>query len=408
MLISIAWKNIWRNKLRSFIVIIAVTLGLIGGVFSAGLMVGASDQSVKDAIDNYVSEIQIHKKGFVDNYETKFFIDNSNELEKYISEIEGVKSVCSRIKLLGMANSAKSAMGVFINGINVDKEKAVTNIHKLILDSCGNYFDSNKRNQVVVSKKLADKLKLKLRSKLVLTFPQKDGIYTGEAFRITGIFKTTNSGYDEKNIFVQKKDLARIAGLSENISHETAIRILPDADIDKIKHQILNKYPKLDVKKWTEIQAQLAMVSEMMDKMIYIFLMIILLALGFGIVNTMLMVILERVKEIGMLMAVGMSKLRIFKMIMFETVFLSSVGGFLGMIISGSMLKYFEKRGISFESFSDGFEKFGYSSTIYPKLDTGFYFVLSCLIILTGVIASIYPSIKALKLNPVEALKTDA
>ena len=131
------------------------------------------------------------------------------------------------------------------------------------------------------------------------------------------------------------------------------------------------------------------------------------MALGFAIVNTMLMVVLERIKETGMLMAVGMSKRRVFKMILYETIFLSAVGGVVGMLISAGLLKYWGKNGIVFGGMEEGFEQFGFASHIYPALEPSFYFTLSFLIILTGIIASIYPARKAVKMNPVEALKTE-
>ncbi len=125
MLFSIAWKNLWRNKLRSLIVIIAMTLGLIGGILSAGIMGGASDQSLKDALNDYVSEIQIHHKDYSENNELKFYIDNSEELNTFIKNIKGVKSVSSRVKFLGMANSPVNAVGTFVNAIDPETEKTV-------------------------------------------------------------------------------------------------------------------------------------------------------------------------------------------------------------------------------------------------------------------------------------------
>ena len=407
MLFSIAWKNLWRNKLRSLIVIIAMTLGLIGGILSAGIMGGASDQSLKDALNDYVSEIQIHHKDYSENNELKFYIDNSEELNTYIKNIKGVKSVSSRVKILGMANSPVNAVGTFVNAIDPETEKTVTNIYKRIADTSGTYFESDRRNPIVISKRMAEKLQLKLNSKLVITFSENDSTYSGGAFRVCGIYKTYNSGYDGMNVFIRQSDLTKISSLPQNISHETAIRVPLDEDLEAVKTEILEKYPELSVLTWKESQGYLAMVSEMMDKMIYVFLIIILLALGFGIVNTMLMVVLERIKEVGMLMAIGMSKRRVFKMIMYETIFLSAVGGVVGMLISAGLLKSWGKNGINFAGMEEGFEQFGFATQIYPALDPEFYFTLSFLIILTGILASVYPAKKATKLNPVEALKTD-
>lgn len=408
MLLSIAWKNIWRNKLRSAIVIIAVTLGLIGGILSVGIMFGSSDQHVKDAINDYVSEIQIHHPRYSENNEAKYIIENSDEIEKKISEIPEVKSVCSRMKIVGMANSPEAAVGIVINGINPVKEKTVTDIYSKIQDSSGNYFESEKRNPILISSKLAEKLKLHLRSKVILTFQEKDGTMTGGAFRVIGIFKTTNAVSDETNVFVKKSDLARLTLFPENTAHKIAIRLNDKKAINNVKNIITKAYPDLSVMTWKEIQPDLAMITDFMNQMMAIFLMIILLALGFGIVNTMLMVVLERIKEIGMLMAIGMNRLRVFTMIMLETVLLSVVGGGIGMAISAGILNYFGRVGLNFSSVSKGLESFGYSAIIYPKVETSFYFMLSFLIIFTGILASVYPAIKAIKLNPAEAVRTDA
>lgn len=408
MLLSIAWKNIWRNKLRSAIVIIAVTLGLIGGIMSVGIMFGSSDQHVKDAISDYVSEIQIHHPKYSENNEAQFVIENSDNLEKEISAIPEVKSVCSRMKIIGMANSPEAAVGIVINGINPETEKTVTDIYEKIPDSLGSYFENTKRNPILISTKLAEKLKLHLRSKIILTFQEKDGTMTGGSFRVSGIFKTSNSMFDESNVFVKKTDLARLTLFSENTAHEIAIRINDKKQLDLVKSKISEKYPDLTVQTWKELQPDLAMVTDFMNQMMAIFMVIILLALGFGIVNTMLMVVLERIKEIGMLMAVGMNRLRVFTMIMLETVFLSVVGGAVGMAVSAGLLSWLGSVGLNFSSVSKGLASFGYSAIIYPKVETSFYFMLSFLIILTGILASIYPALKAVKLNPAEAVRTDA
>jgi putative ABC transport system permease protein len=407
MLFSIAWKNIWRNKLRSLIVISAMTIGMIGGIIAAGVMMGASSESLKHALDDYASEIQIHHPKYSENNELKYYMENTDELKKYILSVPGVSSVSSRVKILGMISSPVNAQSVIINAIDPEQEKKVTTIHKKVIDSLGTYFKSDRKNQILISQKVADKLMLKVNSKLVLQFAENDSTYSGGAFRVCGIYNTNNSMFDGMNAFIKQADLKRISSLPQDIAHELAIRIQNADDLEPVKSSILKKHPDFSVMTWKEIYPQLALVNDLSDKMIYVFLIIILLALGFGIVNTMLMAVLERIKEFGMLMAVGMSKKRVFRMILYETVLLSSVGGIVGMIISALLLGYWGKNGINFSGMEQGFEKFGYASVIYPSLDVSFYFVLSFLIIITGVIASIYPARKAVRMNPVEALRTE-
>jgi ABC-type antimicrobial peptide transport system permease subunit len=135
--------------------------------------------------------------------------------------------------------------------------------------------------------------------------------------------------------------------------------------------------------------------------------MIILAALAFGIINTMLMVVMERTRELGTLTAIGMNKKKVFSMIMLESVFLSLIGGVTGMVLSYLNILVTSKTGIDLSQYSEGFGALGYSAKVYPQISAGFFVIVTVLIIITGVISSIYPAQKALKLNPLEAIRTE-
>jgi len=161
-------------------------------------------------------------------------------------------------------------------------------------------------------------------------------------------------------------------------------------------------------KTWDEIMPEAGLYSKTMNFYLLIFMVIILLALGFGIVNTMLMAVLERVKELGMLMAIGMNRKRVFSMIMLETVFLSLIGAVIGMVITYLVILTTGQTGIDLSAlYQEGFEAIGFSAHIFPKLSWDSFLQLTLLVILTGILASIYPAKKALKLNPSEALRID-
>jgi len=145
----------------------------------------------------------------------------------------------------------------------------------------------------------------------------------------------------------------------------------------------------------------------MMDQFGYWLMIIILFALVFGIINTMLMVIMERKKELGMLMSVGMNKPRVFWMIMLETTMLSLVGAAVGLAISVGLMELFGFTGINFASWAEGLEAMGYSSFVYPYVTTNFYIIVTILVVFTAIIASIWPTRKALKLNPAEAVRAE-
>jgi len=163
----------------------------------------------------------------------------------------------------------------------------------------------------------------------------------------------------------------------------------------------------IDVSVWKNLSPELAMQSTWLDFMIFIFVGIILLALGFGIVNTMLMVVLERVREIGMLIAIGMNRKRVFIMIMYETIFLSLTGGMTGILLSWLTVYILNFYGVDLSSFSDGLEAIGYPTIIYPTVGFISYVQVTIMVILTGILASVYPAWHAIRLKPAEAIRSE-
>ncbi|RKX18359.1 MAG: ABC transporter permease [Candidatus Zixiibacteriota bacterium] len=406
MISIIAWRNVWRNKLRSSVIILAITLGIWSGMIIVGLMTGMTSERLHSAVAYETSHIQIHKPKFLDNTELQYFIPNADSIMEVIRKNPKVTATSSRLITGGMANTAYTGTGIVIMGINPEKEKTVTEIFKTIPDSNGTYFKTKKRYPVVIGQNLAKKLKAKLKSKIVLTFQDAEGNLTGGAFRVVGIYKTNNSMFDETNLFVKKRDLAKLLGISDKAAHEIAIMTNGLDLVAPVKNQISKQFPNLLVQQWEDIQPDLSMVNEYMKAMFFIFMMIILLALGFAIVNTMLMAILERTRELGMLMAVGMNKRKIFNMIMFETAYLTIIGGIVGMILSFLTLHYLSANGLDLSIFAQGLESVGYPSIIYPDVTLSDYLYLTIMIIFTGMLASVYPARKALKKNPSEAIRT--
>ncbi len=405
MLFSVAWKNIWRNKLRSLIVIFAIVIGLFGGLYGSAIMLGMVDQRIRLAIANEVSNIQIHQKDFILNKELKDTIPDMARLKGVLNSMHTIKAYTCRLKVVGMASSATNGLGVMINGIDPDREKLVTDICKSIPDSLGSWFGDRRKNQVVIGHKLMEKLKVKPRSKIVLIFQDDSGNMVSGAFKITGVYRTSNTSFDEANIFVSRSDLQTLLGFRSERSHEISIA-LNDDGTNAADVSTLGKISSdLTVVGWKEIMPDLGMMNDMMMMWLYLVMVIILLALSFGIINTMMMSVLERTRELGMLMAVGMNRRRVFIMIMLESVMLSLCGGLLGMGISALVIQLSSRYGVDLSTFGKGMEDMGFSAIAYPMLGTGFYIGLTALVILTGILSSLMPARRALKLKPVEAIR---
>jgi putative ABC transport system permease protein len=406
VLTKIAWRSIWRSKLRSAVVIFAIASGLLGGLFSSAWMNGMAKQRVENTFVYEIGHMQMHHPDYAENKDVKKTIHGTKEKLDALKVFSGVKAVTERVLVTGMSATANKNMGVNIIGVDPEREKEIFQIYKKIDSTSGDFFESNKKNSIVISKALAGELKAKLKSKIVLTFQDYNGEITGAAFKVVGIYKTDNNPWDKLHVFVKNDDLRRVLELPQNESHEIVLLLDDFEQAATLEPQLQSKFTDTKVEGWAEISPYLSLMSGYMDTMMGLFMAIILGALGFGIVNTMLMVVLERTKELGMLMAIGMTKRRVFIMIMLETIFLAMVGAIIGEILSVLFIKYFNSSGIDLSFVAEGMESVGYAAITYPMLEGYRYIQITILVIVTAILASVYPAWKALKLHPAEAIRS--
>ena len=414
MLIKLAWKNIWRNKIRSGVILGAIALGLFAGTylasFSSGWMVGA----VKDEIDTDISHIQIRDTAFsADNNIHAYFMREN--VQKTLADFStndpqnNAINVSYRLNIIGMLSSANNAVGVQANGVDAADEKAVSTIWKTIPDSLGSFLPDDATNPIVISAKTAKKLKVKLRSKIVFSFQDATGEMQALAFRVSGLFHTPNTAFDESTVFVRYSDILPSTALPEGSAHVAAIMFSGNATFDKIDQitpKVKNLFPTMDVKNWRDLNPMMSMSLGITNLMVVIIIGIFLFALAFGIVNTMLMAVLERTRELGMLGSIGMSKRKIFAMIMYETVFLTLAGGVTGIVLAALALFPSIRRGIDLTPMmGDIFEDYGFSAMVYPILDIKMFMLIVVLVMIAGILSAIFPALKALKMKPLDAMR---
>lgn len=398
-LLKISWRNIWRNATRSVVVIIAIALGLWAGVFASAFVQGLMKQKIETVISMEMSDFQFHAPEFREEGLTELYMKDGESVREAVATEAAVLGTSGRLLSMGMIGSAKQNGAIKIMGINPADEHSVTALEDRVIE--GKYFEGMKRNPVLISQRTADKYRVKLRSKLVLTIQDIDGEIIAGAFRVVGIYKSENGVFDDNHLYVDQSDLRRMMKIDEGL-HEIAV-LLNDHDLaDPMAIKYKEQYKDLEVMSWLDLATGMRMMVGMIDTYLYYIVGIILIALLFSILNTMLMAVLERVREIGMLMAVGMTKGKVFMMIMLETVMLSLIGGPLGLLISWAFVTHFGANGIDL---GGAYDDYGFSSIVYPYLDNQSYIEVTYMVVVMAVIAAIYPAIKALNLNPVEAIR---
>ena len=364
MILKIAWKNVWRSKGRSLVVMGSIVVGIWALIFGSGFMNGFMESYMAEVINHDVSNMQIHHPEFKKDYDVKLYIPDGDKKADEIRSWEGVKAVTSRIIINGMISSSRKGSGAQIRGIDVEEEAIVTRLDSLVKE--GAYFEGIKRNPIIIGEKLAEELKVKLRSKVVLTFNDAQGDLTAAAFRVVGIVKSSSVKINELYAYVRKQDLHNILSNGHNI-HEIAVVTEEQVDVEQLVAKYNSLYRDDHAESWREIAPELAFMQEMYSQSLYVLLVIIMLALVFGIVNTMLMAVLERMRELGMLMAIGMNKLRVFLMVVTETIYLSTVGAPIGLFVSWLTIKYFRNVGVDLSSYSRVYGKFEDNLPHIPK-----------------------------------------
>jgi len=403
MLFQIAWRNIWRNKSRSLVVISSIIIGVWAGIFILAFSWGMYKNNIDETVFKQLSHIQIHHPTFIEENDSKFTISNIETIVGQLQADSRIASISSRVISTGMISSPTTASGVKIYGIN-----PLSEVKQIALDESvreGAYFNSGKENEMLIGEKLAKKLKIKLKSKVVLTFTNVQSELVSGAFRVGGIYRSKNISLDGVNVYVKQDHLRELLELKPSESNEIAILVKDEEQLDAVKNYSSTVVSKGKIEDWKELSPELGMIIESFNLYTYILTGIILLALTFGIVNTMLMSVLERIRELGMLMAIGLNKRKIFLMIMLETFYLTLVGSPLGLLIGWLTVTLLGKIGINISMFSEGLASYGFSSMIYPALDSQNYFIIASMCLITALLSAIYPAYKALQLNPSEAIR---
>lgn len=403
MIFTIAWRNVWRHRVRSLVIMTSVALGVWAGLTLNSLYIGMGNERLKIAIENEVSHIQIHHPDYAREFTQAPVVNNIQTTLNQIETVEGVKAVCARTMAMGMLATATGSAGVQITGIQPPNESRVTQLQTKIKE--GTFFTASKPNGLLIGAKLAKKFKIKPRSKVILTFQDASNELISAAFWVEGIYQTYNTALDEVMVYVNQTDLNKLLNLNDQ-AHEIAILLRSDDFTTSGKNKIAALFPDVKVQTWKEISPDTELIIATMTQASMVFVIIILLAISFGIINTMLMAILERTREIGVLMSLGMNKLKLFTMILTETLLLVLVGCPVGVFIAWLLITYLSKNGLDMSVFAgESMGDFGFSNIIYPDLLPAQYVQIIMLVLITALVSSVFPAVRALRLKPVEAIR---
>lgn len=403
MIFLIAWRNVWRNKSRSVVIMLSVAVGLLAGIGVLALYKGMMYGRVRTVIDSEVAHLQLHDTSFKLDYDPSFVITGSAVALTQVRALPGVKIAAPRSIVQGMIVTTTGSAGVQVNGVQPDAEYAISRLKKKIITGTG--FRDSRKNEILIGKKLSEKMKLKSGSKIVLTFTDTADNIVSSAFRVAGIYQSGNAPLDEVQVYIHIATLNDLL-LTGDQFHEIAVLLQNDEALPQVQQRLKQLFPSLLVESWKDISPETEFMVRTVDDYSYIIMVIIFIALAFGILNTMLMSVLERTREIGMMVALGTSRLRIFLLVFLETAFLTLAGSPIGLVLAYVIITYFNRNGLDLSGMGkDMMESFGFSTMIYPAFPWEKLAGVVTMVVITAILSCLLPAVKAVRLQPVEALR---
>ena len=402
MLAKIAWRNIWRNKRRSLIVMTSVVVGVVAILLNESLTVGMLRQIFTNQIGSHISHIQVHKKGFNDNKVVQDYLPDPSKVQNVLEDNPLIETYSRRIISFGLLSSASNSSGTNIIGVIPEEEEKVTKIKKSVIE--GGYL-SGKKHEIVIGRKLAEKLEVGLGDKVVLMASALDGTIGADVFRIVGLYQTFSSEFDMSSIYLPLESAQDLLALGNNVS-EFAVITKDVNRVSEIKNDLVsNLDDSYEVLTYAEIVPLLVAMMETYAESMFIVYIIVGAAMIFGIINSMLMSVFERIQEFGVLMAIGMRNTRIFFMVVYEAFFLGLLGAAAGLAIGYGIYVPLSNSGIDLSVFSEALTAFGSGATIYPVLT--FQAAVNAIVIIPfiAVLGAIYPAFRAVRLEPFSAIR---
>jgi ABC-type lipoprotein release transport system permease subunit len=404
LFLRLAWRNLWRNPWRTAIVLTAVTVGIAGVVLSMAINNGLVRQMVENAIATEVGHLQIHAPGFDRNPVVRVRLkDGGQATEEVLGSLPNVRAWAPRVTSEGLIFSPRASVGVRVIGIDPDKEATVSILARSIVD--GTYLDADgAAKRILIGATLAHRLHVSVGDKVVVSVQDLSGDLTGEAFRVGGLFRTPSLEFDRGTVFMRLAESQQLLGLGDAIS-EVVVIARERSQIAEIREALRRRLGRaVEVQTWEELRPMLRQTVEIFDSVGWYVYAAIFVAMVFGIANVLLMAVFERIREIGILMAIGMRPQRLLAMILAESVILTAVGLGLGYGLAVAAVAALHN-GIDLSFWASGLTAVGIGTRIVPVIRSYDVVIPIGIAMLTAVVASLWPALRAARLRPAEAVR---
>ncbi len=402
IILKIAFRNIFRQKRRTLL----TALTIFGGFTLAAISIGWSEGTYSYTIDmftrNQMGHIQIHGKGYLDKPTLYNTVNNYGQIGETISGLDGLEAWCPRLYSSGLVAVAEKSAGAMIIGIDPALENEATGFDKKVAK--GKSFSENPARQAILGSGLMDILNADIGDSAVIVSQAADGSIANDIYEIVGLVKSGDNLSDRSSFYLHISDAQELFVLDQRV-HEIAIIAEDLSDVEELVGEIKGAIgdPDLSIEPWQEFAKQfyVAMQADKQGSWIMIFIIILIVAVG--VLNTVLMTVLERIREYGVLRALGTRPIQIFRLIILETNFIAAGSILVGLIVSTIINYLLSINGISIgESITYGGVQF---TKMYSEVNAISLYIPAITVIITASLVSVFPAIKAARTSPSKAMR---
>ena len=406
MIFKIAWRNIYRNKKRSLITITSIFGALFLIILMRALQFGFYDKLIETVVESYAGYVEVHADGFWDNQNLDNSMEVNQSLINDIKSVEGVENIVQRLQTFSLISMGEKTKGGVVNGINISEEQKITDWSKKMVSGSFDIGD----DEIIIGKGIAEYFDIKEDDTLILYGQGYRGMMAAGKYPVKGIIDLKNPDLNKLGIFMTIES-ARNYVSSEEISTHIIIdkeKYYKEENIVVDLSNVLSK--DYEIMSWKETLPEIeqTITADNAGGVIMAFILYIIVV--FGMFGTVLMMTEERKYEFGVLISIGMSRIRLFGIVLIETVILSMIGVVLAILITYPICYYYYLNPIDMadlmgEGADQMMEEMGFSPIAPMSIEWNIPLTHALVIFISSLLISIYPAIKISKLNPVKSMK---
>ena len=398
----LAWLSIWRRKTRSMLVIMMIALSLSGLLGLQGLYDGMVSHLINTTIRSDSGEISLYAKEYRLNKSLDYRLSPLSTVENTLSKHEEISAYTMRLKQEGIVATARKSLGASLTGISLEKEQHFGQLDAFVTE--GDYSFGKGNKGALIGSALAKKLNVTLHSRVIFTAQDATGEINAISFRISGMLKTGNPSIDDNAVFVSMEKMSAFLNLQESAT-QIAVRVKDTQNIEKIQNELQALWPDTDVLRWDELYPILIQMQELMGIFSLAFYAIVFVVAALGIFGVMLVSVLERMREFGIMLAIGTPYKMVRNQILLEAFFLGFIGYVGGAFLGGVLLFYMSTAGVDLRAFEAGLEMYGYSAMMYANMHLYYFFQAFFAVFFATLLSVIWPLRKLKKMKPIQTIQ---